>query len=265
MMGLKRFGVFLNWRGVFVLFSMAACTNAGPDLFCIWMVFATVGACAELSHVILVRQCAKHPERAELWQEFQRRFLAPLRGWALQALRRYDPKEIAHYREAVDDLVQEVCVRLVQNDFFALREFRGNTEEALFAYLRIITQRMALNRLREIRAQKRPQLARSLDEDLDDGSDGSSTHAHHKINAPSEDEHERLHDLQEQINYYLDLVLRGPRKHRDKLLFQLYHFDGVSAEEIANLPGIHMKPHAVEVAVNRVCHRLSKYARQIMA
>lgn len=258
------FGSFYSWRWKLALTAAGVFAHTGPEILCVLAVFAMAGMVAEMSNVMLVRQCAKHTEREELWQEFLRRFLEHLRRWALQALRRYDQKEIAHYREAVNDLVQEVCLRLVQNDCHALHEFRGSTDDALNGYLRVITQHVALNRVREGRAQKRPQLTRSLDQDRDEGSGDFTAAVQRKLITHSDNERARLRDLQEQINYYLDVVLRGPQKHRDKLLFQLYHFDGLSAEEIAAVPGIGMKPHAVEVAVNRVCHRLTKHARQIM-
>lgn len=261
--GTKRFYFFEEWKPGILLLVIAAFVYAGAEAFCAGTVFAIAVAFADLSNVMLVRQCAEFSSRQELWQEFQRRFLGDLRRWALQAVRKYALKEIAHYREAVDDLVQEVFLRLLHNDYQALREFRGNTDEALGAYLRVITQHMALNRLREGRAQKRPQFARSLDENPNDGSGDFTSHAYRET-AVSDDEHERLHDLQEHLNYYLDLVLRGPQKHRDKLLFQLCFFDGMSAEEIANMPSIDMKPHAVEMAIHRVCKRLAKYSRQIM-
>ena len=69
---------------------------------------------AEMSTVKLALQCACNPDAPAFWQEFIARVQRPLRLWALQALRTFQQKEIAHYREAVDDIVQEVYSALVR-------------------------------------------------------------------------------------------------------------------------------------------------------
>lgn len=238
---------------------------AGHATFPSWILFAITQAYPEFSNLVLVRQCAQYPEREALWQEFMRRFQEHLRAWALQALGTYDSKQTVHYREAVDDVVQDVYLKLLQNACQALRAFKGETEDALFGYLRVITHHVALNRLRKSRAQKRPQITSSLDDDRASGTDDSAFRIHPKFIAQTTDDDNLLSELQEQINYCLNAVLRGPRKQRDKMLFQLRYFEGLSAEEIAKLPGLNMRPHAIEVAINRVCHRLAKYAKQLKA
>ncbi len=218
---------------------------------------------AELSNLKLLQLCAQHPERAGLWQEFTRRFQAQLRAWALQALRTFEQKEIAHYREAVDDVVQDVYLRLVQYDCHALHAFKGNTDDEWFGYLRTITHNVALNRIRQNTAQKRPRLTHSLDEGFDDAAEGHASRPHPKFVAQATDEATQVYELHEHINYYLDAVLRGPQKHRDKMLFQLCYFEGLSLEEIEKTPGLNLSRHALEVAINRVCHRLAKHAKQL--
>lgn len=244
------------WLGL-ALIALAWCWQENA-----WLLLAIAHNYPELSNLVLLRQCVEHPERETLWQEFMRRFHEHLRAWALQASRSYQQKQILHYREGVDDVVQEVYLRLVQNNCHALRAFKGETEEALFGYLRVITHHVALNRVRENRAKKRPHVTESLDADFHKGQEGRSAHKHAEAIA---DEPLGLLELQDQLTYWLDKVLHGPQKCRDKMLFQLFYFDGLSAEQIARMPAINMNAHAVEVAVNRVCHRLAKYAKEFKA
>lgn len=220
-------------------------------------------ACHEWSHLKLLQECALHPKDEVLWAEFTRRFDEPLRGWALQALRRFEQKEIAHYREAVLDMVQDVYLKLVQDEAQALRAFKGKTDDEVFGYLRTITQHAVLNRMRFNAAQKRPRLTHSLDAESDESNDNRSSRAHPKLVAQALDETTNLYELHEHLDYYLDTLLRGPQKHRDKMLFQLCYYDGLSIEEIEKLPGLKLSRHAIEVALNRVRHRLARYAKHL--
>ncbi len=251
------------WAGLAVFALIYGCCNNAHELF-IGLLLAITQSYPESSNLVLVRQCMEQPQREMLWQEFIRRFHGHLRAWALQALRTYQQKQIAHYREALDDVVQEVYVRLVQHDCHALRAFKGETEEALFGYLRVITRHVALNRVRENSAKKRPYVTESLDANFNERQhDGRSRHQSTPTAAQASNEELGLLELQDQINHLLDKVLHGPQKYRDKMLFQLCYFDGFTAEEIAEMPAINMNPHAVEVAINRVRHRLSKYSKQL--
>ncbi len=217
----------------------------------------------KMSTLKLAQYCARNSEAGFAWEEFIGRIQGQLRTWALQALRTFRQKEIAHFREAVDDIVQEVYVRLVQNDCQALHAFKGNTEDALFGYLKRITHNVALNRARQNAAQKRPRLAHSLDEEFENQSDNRSPHFPPKFVAQALDEETHIYELQDHINHYLEVVLRGPQKHRDKMLFQLFYYDGLAIEELAKLPGLNLSHHAIEVAINRVCHRLAKHLNQL--
>ena len=218
---------------------------------------------AEMSTVKLALQCACNPDAPAFWQEFIARVQRPLRLWALQALRTFQQKEIAHYREAVDDIVQEVYIRLVKNDCQGLHAFNGNSEDELFGYLKRITHNVALNQMRQNAAQKRPRLAHSLDELTDNPSEGHSHRSQPRFVAHALDEEIRIYELHEHLNHYLDVVLRGPQKHRDKMLFQLFHYEGLTIEELEKLPGLSLSHHAIEVAINRVSRRLAKHIKQI--
>lgn len=261
---LLRLRDFLGRYFILFLFFIAACWfNEALSLGFASLLPVLIEPLAEMSTVKLAFQCARNPNAAAVWQEFIARVQGQLRQWALQALRTFQQKEIAHYREAVDDIVQEVYVRLVQNDCQGLRAFNGKSEDELFGYLKRIAHNVALNRMRQNAAQKRPRLAHSLDELTDSPSESHSHRSQPRFVAQALDEEIRIYELHEHLNHYLDVVLRGPQKHRDKMLFQLFHYEGLTIEELEKLPGLSLSRHAIEVAINRVSRRLAKHIKQI--
>lgn len=262
----------LVWRALvarsswlFLLLLCSAFWSETALLVCAGLLPVMAQVCHEWSPLKLLQECAQHPQDEARWAEFKRRFHEHLRGWALQALRRFEQKEIAHYREAVEDMVQNVYVRLVQNQAQALRAVKGRTDEEIFGYLRTITQHVVLNHLRRNAAQKRPRLAYSLDEETAEGHESRGARAHPKFVAQALDEAAHLFELRECLDYYLDALLRGPKKHRDIMLFQLHYYDGLSIEELAEFPGLKLSRHTIEVALNRVRHRLAQYAKHLQS
>jgi len=219
-----------------------------------------VASFAELGHSQLVARCAAKPNDQALWREFMRRFQQYILFCVIRSLRVYRQKFIGHYAEIAEDIAQEVHFRLLQKDCRALKAFEGETDESFYSYLSVISERVTLNWLRRGEAKKRPQLVVAL---VAGSENGVSHLPSHESSQPTEttDDEVRMSELYEQIDYYLDLVLHGKHRHRDKVFFQLHYYYGLEPEEIAKLEGINMSPHAVEVAISRARQRLLKYAR----
>lgn len=212
------------------------------------------------SDLDLVRRCAHDPHNEALWREFKKRYEGAIRHSVVRTLQRHNQQHAGALPAAVDDIVQNIYLRLLQHNCRAFQVFKGTTEVSWFCYLRVIATHITLNHLRSKNAGKRPPLGRSLDV----GSDFDRERKLHQGRNTGDqelttDEDIRMMELYDQINYCLDLALRGPNKARDKLLFQLYYFDGLTVEEIATSQGIGMRAHAVEVAISRVRQRLAQY------
>ncbi|MDZ7269261.1 MAG: sigma-70 family RNA polymerase sigma factor [candidate division KSB1 bacterium] len=214
------------------------------------------------SDLDLVRRCANDPHNPVLWREFTRRYEGAIRQSILRTLQQQNRQYAARLPATVDDIVQDVYLRLLQHNGRAFQMFKGFTEAAWFRYLRVIARHLTLNHLRNNSAGKRPPINFSLDA-------GSDFDCERQLQGRKSGEHElttdekiRMLELHDQINHSLDLALRGPNKSRDKLLFQLHYFDGLSVEQIASFPGIAMTAHAVEVALSRVRQRLAHFVNR---
>lgn len=232
-----------------------------------WWLSTFLGAMlliSEWTDVDFVRRCANDPGNHRLWQEFIRRYQDRIRRVIMRVLLQDGQRQITNALEDVDDIAQEVYARFFIRQGRALRVFKGTTEESWFCYLRVITRHVTLNILRAKHAQKRPRIELSLDKENDSGSEHTLRSVRQTIPAhETTDDATRMMELQEQINYYLDLVLRGPLKHRDKLLFQLIYFEGLTPTQIAHMPGFDMTAHAIEVVISRVRKKLAPFADQM--
>lgn len=223
----------------------------------------TIGRIEEISNPDLIRRCASSPDDSTLWQEFIRRFDDFLRRTAVRLLGSPVVPAPARLVALVEDIVQDVYVRLLHDDCRALLQFRGENEEAIFPYLHSITATVILNHFRATRAKKRPRVERSLNASI-----AWAEEDFRPLSAVIPDprtlseEEIRLAELRDEINYLLDRILHGPNKSRDKLIFQLFHFDGLSPEEIAQISAIDMNPHGIEVVLSRIRQKLERFAEQ---
>lgn len=212
----------------------------------------------------LIRRCASSPGDGVLWQEFVRRFDDFLRLSAIKLLGISGHPGMRKWLEIVEDIVQEVYVRLLKDQCKALNEFRGKKEEAIFPYLYSITGRVISNYFRARRAQKRSPVEKSLDETIyGDNGDYQLGTAILPGSLQMSEAELGLAELQDEINCLLDQILRGSNKSRDKLIFQLFYYDNLTSEEIAQIPGIELNPHGVEVVLSRIRRRLAKFAGRL--
>src|SRR5262245_18235899 len=101
----------------------------------------------------LVRECGEKLTDRALWNEFQERFRGLIFLYLIRALRfRGLQTEI---EGVVQDLAQEVYVRLVQHDGRILRSFRGATEFSVMAFLAKISSSVVHDYLRQCQSAGR--------------------------------------------------------------------------------------------------------------
>jgi len=93
---------------------------------------------------ILLDRCLSQSEGA--WEEFIERFLPLL----VHVVRHTSQQRFSNLPEAWrDDLVAEVLLSIVEDDFAVLRRFRGNS--SLGTYLVVVARRVAARKLSKIR------------------------------------------------------------------------------------------------------------------
>jgi RNA polymerase sigma-70 factor (ECF subfamily) len=187
----------------------------------------------------LAKACA-HSASADEWEEFLRR-AAPL--VSLTAMRATRLWMSAPSPATVDDIVQEVFVKLCEQERRILREFEPRGEDSFFGLLRTVSVSVANDYFRRLYSVKRGGKVVTmplLEETPGSASSGAQEPA-------------RMH--QSALFAQLDRKLRSAPeviRDRDRALFWLYYRQGLTAGEIAALPSAGLTAKGVESALRRV-------------
>ncbi len=154
----------------------------------------------------------------------------------------------------VDDIVQEVFLKICEQERRILRTFEPRGEDSFFGLLRIVTGSVANDYFRRQYSAKRGGKVVSMPL-LEDHAQGSAD----KTDATARVQHSALLEQ-------LDRKLRGAPQsisERDRALFWLYYLQGYTAEEIAHVSQVGLTPKGVESALRRVTAWLrSEVARE---
>jgi RNA polymerase sigma-70 factor (ECF subfamily) len=189
-----------------------------------------------LSPQDLIQGCARTRD-AGAWEEFIRRFHRLIAGVVLRTAQRWAERSPA----AIDDLVQEVDLKLCADDCRLLTSFESEHPDAIYGYLKVITANLVQDHFKALHAQKR-----------------GSGHAFENLDAVdppgtlgSEREIEREILLQ-QIDAVLAAPEAGTTQERDRTIFWLYYRQGFTANAIAALPSIGLTSKGVESTLLRL-------------
>jgi len=210
-------------------------------------------------HELLTR-CLQRPPNEDAWREFVHRYHGAIRTSVAKTFHLRASQETerrAQFPEdLIEDLVQVVYVRLVEEGNRALDRFEGEHENSIFQYLGIISVNVVRDHFREAKAQKRPKLSFSLDELLENAGEGGM--------------------LKDAVSSIDGTLLTGPesnltmddvegalkrsvsRRHRDRdaLIFKLRYFDGLTLEEIKRALALDISPIGIGSIVNRINSKL---------
>jgi RNA polymerase sigma-70 factor (ECF subfamily) len=145
----------------------------------------------------------------------------------------------------IEDLIQDVYVRLCCDDFRILRESRGTSPASIFSLVQAVTVTTILDSAAKSIAVKRGGDIRiqSIDSSLQVGSFIDPNH--------------RL--MIDKVDLCLRTMGSQPQNVRDRRIFWLYHRQGFSAKDIASLPGIGLSVKGVESAIHRLGQEVRRY------
>jgi RNA polymerase sigma factor (sigma-70 family) len=157
--------------------------------------------------------------------------------------------------EIARDLIQDVYVKLVAREFQALRAWRGESEESLVSYLASVVHGLACDELRRRRSRKRAVSLVSLDAPpVDDAPSLAETLSGPDAGSP---ERQLIEGRSaERVARLLADASAGPHGPRNAIIFQLYHFEGMSAREIAEMPCFGLTVPNVESILRRTRERV---------
>jgi RNA polymerase sigma-70 factor, ECF subfamily len=205
-----------------------------------------------LSHERLLKICAESGQ-VQAWEEFIARFNPLISAVALRTANKWAPTaEIS-----LDDLVQDVYLRLCENNCRILRDFRPEYADSIFGFLKTVTSNLVHDRLRSRYATKRGSgekhellLATSL----------SANELPAKANCDVETIERDV--LLREIDDHLTKVVSSEESDRNRTVFWLYYRSGLTARAISSIPGIDLSTKGVESLVFRLTGLIREFLLQ---
>jgi RNA polymerase sigma-70 factor, ECF subfamily len=183
----------------------------------------------------LAEACSRSADAAE-WEEFLER-CAPVA--ALVASRVARLWTGAAPPAVVDDLVQDAFLKLCEQERRILREFQPHNEDSFLGLLRVVTASVANDYFRRMFSEKRGGKVVTLALDSEVSASAGRAQSAQRMVLFSE----------------FDRILRsatGATAERDRTVFWLYYLQGLTAEEIAALPGLELTAKGVESSLRRM-------------
>ena len=187
----------------------------------------------------LAKACARSANAAE-WDGLVSRCVPLASLVALRICRMWatDPSPAT-----VDDIVQEVFLKLCEQERRILRDFEPRGEDSFFGLLRIVTGSVANDYFRRLYSAKRG--GKVVIMPLFDDETQLSSHAARP--AARMQQSALLAQLDQKLRSAPDTIAE-----RDRALFWLYYRQGFTAEEIARVSAAGLTAKGVESALRRV-------------
>ncbi len=187
----------------------------------------------------LAKACAHSADAAE-WEEFLRRF-TPLAS--LVAMRISRSWVNMSSPAMVSDIVQEIFLKLCEQERRILREFEPRGEDSFLGLLRMVSGSVANDYFRRVYSAKRGGKVVTMPL-ADDGAPGTATSGHTTAQL---EKSVLLEQLDQKLRSAPEVI-----GERDRALFWLYYRQGLTAEEIAAITGSGLTAKGVESALRRV-------------
>jgi RNA polymerase sigma-70 factor (ECF subfamily) len=188
----------------------------------------------------LAKACAHSADAAE-WEEFVCRCMPLVSTVALRMSRMWTSTPSP---AAVDDIVQEVFLKLCEQHRRILRNFEPRGEDSFLGLLRMVVGSVANDYFRRLYSAKRGGKVVTMSM-LDEGAQSPAEGA--RPAAAQMQQSALLEELDQKLRSAHEVILE-----RDRVMFWLYYRQGYTAEEIARLPAIGLTAKGVESALRRV-------------
>lgn len=203
-----------------------------------------------VSSVELISLCCDE-ENNDAWDEFIKRFHKQVSLFVFRETRAFKFKD-----SEVCELLQDIYLKLLSNNRKILKDFRGNTDGSVLAYLLTVVRSVVTDQIRKEVAQKRYAPEISLNAPLK--ADQELTIAD-LIKAGEESSPDHIVNEKITIKHLRELLkdaLSGSNAKRDSIIFHLHIINGLSCREIAELPTFSMTTANVQAVVFRTKERL---------
>ena len=209
----------------------------------------------------LLKKCSKRPPDEAAWNEFVRRFHMTIKSFVRRTYHLRvgdDPDREQQFPEdTIEDLVQVVYMKLIEDGNSALERFEGEHEHSIFKYLGMISKNVVLDHVRGIKARKRPRITVSIDEMLLKGDiaypEESFIVADSASGTVTENDAALIKD---EIEQALKMKVKGKNRDRDITIFKLRFYDGLTFSEITKALNLDLSPVSVGSILNRIVTRI---------
>ena len=189
----------------------------------------------------LVLECI-HTGGAEAWLEFTHRYNPVIAGTVHRRARRWSEHSLA----TCEDLVQEVYLKLVEDDCRVLRGMEQSIDsEKYFAYLKVVAANLVEDHYKGRNAQKRG--AGQAAESLTDLEPVLKSEAFGGV---------KEMDWEIQMQEIDACLVATKVSQEERQMFWLYYLQGFTALAIAALPVMKLNVKGVESALKRVSARV---------
>jgi len=194
----------------------------------------------------LLKLCSKRPTDEAAWEEFVRRYNTTIKAHVVKTFhklaRQESDRKPQFPDDLIEDLVQAVYMRLIEDQNRALERFEGEYENSIFQYLGMISINVVRDYFRQEKAQKRPKITDRLPDLVTEPPDPSRN-----PNAPF---------TFEEIERALNKAVSGRHRDRDILIFKLRFDEGLTLEEIKQAMNLDLSPISVGSILNRITNKL---------
>ena len=185
--------------------------------------------------------CRRVPSQVKnsAWEEFMRRYHAVLTAAAVRVSRRWGLGTAVE----IDDIVQEIYLKVCADRARILTGFRDPRPEAVFGYLKVVATNIAHDFFRRRNTMR--------------GGGDSTTVSTTEFMDLRDFTKDAAMDIERRVTLSeIDNMLcahtQTENGRRDRMLFRLYYDQGLTTRAIAELPGIELSSKGVEGVLQRL-------------
>jgi RNA polymerase sigma factor (sigma-70 family) len=147
--------------------------------------------------------------------------------------------------KSLEDLIQDVYTKLLQNDGQSIKRSHGQTDDSAFAFLASVARSVVTDHVRASMTARR-----SADMVSWERFDGNNRQTIIRSS--------RTTEFFETLEETRHLLTRSGDTHREQSIFKLHFIEGMTAREIACAPECRgLKPDGVEAVIKRIRKKLT--------
>ena len=209
--------------------------------------FRQRGAGNDISSADLLRECGRRLTDAALWKLFHDRFHRQITTYVIRTIWMLHGKTDP---DLVCDLVQDVHLRLLQNNGRVMSGFRGETDFSVLAFLGRTVMGVVSDYYRSQQAGKRrPAEIISIEE--------ARRHEAEEAEIPAELD---VTAILSWIDVRRLIESEPDRRNatRNVLIFKLHYVEGLTVKEISQYPGFNLTEAAIEVILKNLRNELRR-------